>query len=520
MNQQGLSSVPGQRRKTGAKIQRTGDVINSQIVNGDNNVVIWGDGNVVVQKVTRNQKPKVTAFAPPVSVGRPSHPIYLLDREVEKQRADEALHSGTPLEFFCPPGFGKSTLLRYFSSQLQLSSGMVLVEMRNRMLLEDLLQEIFEAFYECDRIYKPSQVQYRRYFESIQALILLDDVNLTRDDLQTLRFALPRCVFLIASAEQRLGGEGAAIPLRGLPMKESVALMQKQVGRKLTAKELPVVKTICSTLQGNPLRIIEVAGTVRNENKSFGAIARSLQTTTPEDSLHEESLAALPNSQKNLLALLAVLGNAPLPAEHLTELLQTKELAPLLKDLLQNGLIKAHSPRYSLTGSLDVYLNRNWELSRWRELVLQHFVNWSGRGVQRGQVLEATDAIFSVMESAAQTNRWREVLQIGQAVEPAFILGKRWGSWARLLSLLLRASQVLGESAIEAWALHQIGSRALCLDQFQEAREYLTRALEIRRAIGDQSGIRATLQNLGQLPGGAPPRTPPRSNGGPSSPRS
>jgi hypothetical protein len=519
MNQQGLSGASRQRRKSQAKIQRAGDVINSQIVSGDNNVVIWGDGNVVVQKISRSQKLVVTPFPPPVSVGRPGHPIYLLDREAEKQTADEALHSGIPLEFYCPPGFGKSTLLRYFSSQLQLSTGMVLIEMRNRMPLEDLFQELFEAFYQCDSIYKPSQVQYKRYFETIQALILLDDVNLTREEIQSLRFALPRCVFLIAAAEQRLGGEGNAIHLRGLPLKESLALVQRQVGRKLTAKELPLVKSICSTLQGNPLRIIEAVSTVRNGRKSFEAIAQSVQTTTPEESLHGLSLNALPNSEKSMLALLAVLGNAPLPAEHLAEILQTKEIAPLIKNLLQSGLIKAHSPRYSLTGSLDAYLNRSWNLSQWREIVLRHFVDWSARGAQREQILEATDALFRVMESAAGANRWQEVLQIGQAIEPAYILGKRWGSWAQLLALLLRASQALGEVAIEAWVLHQIGSRALCMGQFQDAREYLTRALEIRREIGDQSGIQATLQNLGQLPGAVPPRTPPRSNGGTSSSR-
>ena len=55
------------------------------------------------------------------------------------------------------------------------------------------------------------------------------------------------------------------------------------------------------------------------------------------------------------------------------------------------------------------------------------------------------------------------------------------------------------EAEATGWALHQVGTQDAVEGRLTEARNNLTRALEIRRQIGDLPGFRATQQNLAVL---------------------
>lgn len=512
----GLSTVPRRRGDKGSRIVRTGNITNSIVVIGDNNrLSLNEEGNAIIDRLAQNQRPKIRRRSSPVILGRPSHAINLLDRNLERNTVQGALQPGGCVEIYSAEGFGKTTLLRYLSSQLQMPDGMVVID-RGKPL-EDVLQELFEAFYHSDQIYKPTQVEYKRRFEKYQALILLDNLSLTREETQVLLDTLPNCVFVLASNERHLWGQGNVIQLAGLPLNDAMALLAQQIGRPLTARELPVAQSICTALQGHPLHIIQIAALVHDEGRPLREAARQIAGADPQQRTLERALANLGDDAKAMLALLATFRKAPLPAEHITEILQNEKPAPLLRKLLNRGLIKAHSPSYSLTGNLGLYITRNWDLSQWYEITLSHFANWTGRSNSREQVLDSAQVLMATIENAVALGRWQDVIQIGLAVEPSFVIGTRWGLWEQLLRLLAQAGVALGNRAIEAWTLHQLGSRALCLGNFQEARELLSRALHMRRAIGDRSGAAATRHNLRQLPGGSPPRNSSGPRGGPSS---
>lgn len=516
MQQPGVSKVPRRTPGTSSRIVRTGNITNSIVVIGDNNQLsINREGNAIINPLAQNKRPKIRRRSSPVIVGRPSHSISLLDRDLERNTVQGAFQAGNCIEFYSAEGLGKTTLVRYLSSQLQLPDGMVVIDRAKP--LEDLLQELFEAFYHSNQVYKPTQVEYKRRFENPQVLILLDNFSLTREDTQVLLDTLPNCVFVLASNERHLWGRGNAIKLAGLPLKEALALLQQQIGRQLTRAELPVAQSICTALQGHPLQIIQIAALVHDEGRSLREAARQIAGTNPQERITERALANLPDDTKGVLALLATFRNAPLPVEHLTEILQNAKPGPLLRKLLNRGLVKAHSPSYSLTGNLGSYINKNWDLSQWNETSLRHFASWTARSNSMEQILDSAQALMATIENAVAMNRWQAVIQIGLAIEPNFVTGLRWGLWEQLLSLLIQAAQALGDRAIEAWALHQLGSRALCLGNLQEARELLSRALQMRQAIGDRSGAAATLHNLRQIPGGPPPHNPSGPRGGPSS---
>jgi hypothetical protein len=146
--------------------------------------------------------------------------------------------------------------------------------------------------------------------------------------------------------------------------------------------------------------------------------------------------------------------------------------------------------------------------------------------------------------------RWRDVIELGMAAEPAMIIGGRQGAWDRLLRLVEAAARedldlsrsTVGDSTAQegdvdsdiddhddddpgdddiddiaddddiddiawaseplAWALHQRGSRALLRDELNEARTVLNASLEHRRS---KKGKDLTRGNLILLPLGVLP---------------
>ncbi len=54
-------------------------------------------------------------------------------------------------------------------------------------------------------------------------------------------------------------------------------------------------------------------------------------------------------------------------------------------------------------------------------------------------------------------------------------------------------------SRLEAWALHQLGTCALCLSENADAINYLTKAIQLRQSLGDERGVSATRHNLDLL---------------------
>jgi hypothetical protein len=494
--------------------------ISGQVAIGNNIIQIGAIHGGVVNVALPEQQPHPQPRPTPVFL-RPRPFPGLLDREAEAGAANAALQSATPVEFHGQAGLGKTTLLRHLSHHppaTSLPDGIIYLSARHQPV-DDLLQSLFDAFYESDVPFKPTDAQLRHALQDKQALILLDDVELPRDEVETLMDAVPGCTFLLASSERRLWGEGHAVALHGLPSDDAQALVERELGRPLTPEEQPAAQALCTALEGHPLHLLQAAAMAREEGRSLTEVTRRTQAPSPAEALTAETLNALQEPERQVLAVLAALGGASLPAEHLAALTGLDDAAPVLEALQQRGLVQTHSPRYSLAGALGEYLQQVWDLTPWVEQALAYFTTWAERHRSASdRLLEEADAILRTLEWAARAGRWMEVLRLGRAVEGALALGKRWGAWAQGLQWVLQAAQALGDRAAEAWTLHQLGSRALCLGRVEEARTSLSQALHMREAIGDQAGAAVTRHNLNLLMGAppAPPRKPAAPKAGPS----
>jgi hypothetical protein len=88
-------------------------------------------------------------------------------------------------------------------------------------------------------------------------------------------------------------------------------------------------------------------------------------------------------------------------------------------------------------------------------------------------------------------------MRLGRLLEGALILGARWGAWKIALERCLAAARATGDRSSEAWALHEMGARSVCLGESGTARTWLSQALTLREALNEEDAATSSRQNLG-----------------------
>ena len=214
----------------------------------------------------------------------------------------------------------------------------------------------------------------------------------------------------------------------------------------------------------------------------------------------QQELAPLPDEEKRVLSALAAVGGGPLTLPHLAALADVEDPRPALNALLERKLVLAHGSRYRLRGDLETLLSSIWDLSPWCERALAYFLLWAeARREDPAALLEEAGVLRRLLDWAAESGRHAEALRLGRALDAALGVSGRWSAWAQALTRVRVAAEALQDRAAEGWALHQLGSRLLCLDDQAAARPLLSHALAIRKSLGDRDGAAVTRHNLGLL---------------------
>ena len=438
---------------------------------------------------------------------RGRRPRSVLGREAEVAAIREALEDGVPAELHGPEGIGKTSLVKLLCHQppAAASAGVVYYGAAGEPL-EDTLQFLYEAFFETDVPFKPTEAQIRHGLGDLEALVVLDDLDVGRSGLDTLLDALPSATFLVASPRRALWGDGHVLELEGLTGDAAVSLLEREVGRELDAQERQAARAIAAASKGEPLRLLQVAALVTELGQELTPLAARLAAGSAPEELAAVVVDSLTDDQRAIFELLTVLGGPTLPAEHLAELTGVENVTPVVESLMRLGLVKAHSPRYSVTDAST--LSRFVDPGPWNEALRSHFAEWAerNRGDPRA-VLEERQALLAVLARAADDRAWSDLDRLGRAVEGPLLLTGRWGAWREVATRQLAAARRLGDRAAEAWALHQLGTRALCVGERGAAKAHLSQALRIREGLGDHAGAAASRHNLELLP--APPAPPP-----------
>ncbi|MEM9927352.1 MAG: hypothetical protein AAF915_27040, partial [Cyanobacteria bacterium P01_D01_bin.50] len=476
-------------------------------------LVVGSDkGGVVNTRLCENlQHPQPRPV--PVSLGPRSFPL-LLGRREEVKVASDSLPYNQTVEFYGSDGIGKTALLRYLAHHPSITpaflDGIVYHHSVRYQPVSDVLQILFNAFYFSSTPFKPTDIQIRDALKDKKALILLDNAKLTREEVLGLINDLPSCTFLFASVKRQLWGEGHPVGLRGLPLNEAVSLVARELGHTLSPEERSVAEQICTALEGHPLAILQTVALAREENIELAALAKQIQSAASTQGWAKYLLEKLKTPQTLIIAVLAAFGGVALGAEQLASLTEIPEVKPILETLLRRNLVQVEDFRYSLTSTLVEHLQKKSNLTPFLERAATYFTNW----VQQHQevperLLEESDAILQIMEWAVEVGRWEDVLCLGRAVEGVLALNGQWGTWELVLQQILQAAHTIGDTATEAFALHQLGTRSLCLDEVAEAGNYLQQALHMRQELNDELGAQITNHNLQFLLEPPPPEPEP-----------
>ena len=424
----------------------------------------------------------------------------LIGRQEEIKTALDAISHSQSMEFYGIAGIGKTVLLRYLAHHPAIAStfidGIIHFQSTYHQTDSDLLQAIFDAFYECKTPYKATDIQIRYALKGKKAIIILDSAHLSKEDIESLVNALPDCSFLFAFPERYFWGEGQSTALNGLNLNEAISLVTQTLGRELSSLEYADAEKLCTILRGHPLQILQAVALVREQKSSLASIVK--QARLGNTNWLTQLINSLSQPQRWILALLAAFGaNVAISAEAVAGITALPDANAILATLLRKNLVSVDGDRFQITSSLSKLIQQQSEVNIWIQNATQFFTQWA----QQHQglpdlLLQESDAIMRVMEWSMSAGRGIDVIRLGRTIESVFALSGQWGKWQEVLQWMLESARSNGDRTIEAFALHQMGTRALCLNQLAIAQDYLTQALEIRRSLSDRVGTEATEHNL------------------------
>ena len=448
----------------------------------------------VLREAAPSERPRFHPVPTPILI-QPSLIRGLVGRRGELAEALAALDQDVPVEISGPPGIGKTALLRHIAHHPRASSvdGVVYISARRQSSL-DLRHRLFDAFYTADTPCRPTPADIRRGLRDRYALILLDDVSLTQPEIEEVFEAAPRCAFVIAARERILWGETRAIVLAGLLAEDTIALFERELERTLDADERAAATRAAVRLEGHPLRIRQGAALIRARGIPPDAWAEHL---TP-DTLIAELVTAVDEKERRVLLALAPLAGLPISLQHVAEMAGLTDVEPVLIGLARRGLVARQQSRYRLVDGVADRLRRTDDLKPPVNRVITYFTAWADRQRRnQASLLDAADALGRVQECAMDERRWGETLRFGRQLERPLVAAARWGTWGSVLERCLTAAKAIGDRSVEAWALHQLGTRAVHLADADLARRLLEQAAQLRDELGETAAAAVSRRNLG-----------------------
>ncbi len=477
--------------------------VSGQVAVGSHILQIGSVHGGVVNVAVPGQAPVPRARPLPVLL-RPRPFPGLVGRAEEVESAVAALRSARPVQLSGEPGAGKTALLRhlaYHPAAASFPAGVAYLSAL-RQPADDLLHSLFEAFYQADAPLKPSFTELCHLLQGVQALVVLDDVELGREEVERIQNAAPGCTFLWSAPERQGWGEVRALPLPGLAPEEARTLVEQALERPLAADEQAGLDELCRATGGYPLPLLQAAARVREDGVPLREVVAQLRAASSPGEAGVDTVAKLPEAGRNLMVLLAALGGALLHPRHAAAIAGVPAAGEELERLERCGLAQRQGERYRVLEPLAAATLRAWDAAPWRERALAYFVSWTEQQWNApGAIVEESDVLMLLLAQAVDAGAWPEVLRLGRRVEGALALAGRWDAWKQVVEWLRLAAEAREDRRGAAWALHQLGTLALCAGNRAAAQGALTQALRLRESAGDREGARVTRHNLDLLLG-------------------
>ena len=462
-------------------------------------------GNINGAVINRGTAPKIVLVDSPPngSFVKSEGDNQVLGVENAISRIVKTFQSCSPVELLSFSELEQTTLLRCLASHSQINSlfpdGTIYI-LATHSEVEDILQSIWEAFYQSDIPYKATPEQIQLEIADKKALIVLDENKLIQDEFKELFKTAPKCRFLFTSSQRKILDAKSAIELAGWEDKDIIFFLENKLQRSLKTEEIEAAKALRSFLKGNPRYIKLAVINIAENGLTLNKLVSQLPDRAPQKYIVKQILESLTNKQLHIIELLAVMGDVGLESKEVVSITQSSEDFGILEELRKNCLLNFNASRYTLSKLVREFFSPPSQLLEPLESALTYFK----KKVQKYQsdsyrLCPEIDATVHLLEIAVTASRWQDVLNLGMSVESSLVLSRRWGLWKQVLKRILQASQAEQDKAIQAWAYHQLGTCSLCLEDNSTANDYLNKALELRISLDDKTAIAATRHNLDLL---------------------
>ncbi len=450
----------------------------------------------------------------------PPNPTLILNRSAELETLRQSLIARGVVDLHGRDGAGKSTLAATLVHKLDLNhfpDGSAFFT--GPIRFPDLLQALFDSFYESDIPVKITLANAQTYLQNLRALVVLDDLGLSPKQIDPVLDALHEAAILIVCPERTALGRGRALPLSGLSRQDAVLLFEKGLGRTVLPDEADTIHRICSLLNNMPLPISCVAAMACESKQNFSSLLADLQDRKPwsgpggDPSVGpslEQIVLILDSIDRQLLTLVAAFAAPSVSKAALRSLagLSVANFQPRVEQLVKLGLLRSVPPVQgvfipkSLTKSTSrlalssAYYKtvRTWLVhDAERRKVVEYYTTWLSRGEHLpGEELRG---LLGAIEDCAHYGWLDHLKPLVQAADRSLARLGWWAEWQHILDLTRRVAQEGGDRALEAWAMHQLGTLLGSLSVFDRALHLLGSAESIRKALGDEAGAELSAHN-------------------------
>jgi hypothetical protein len=471
-----------------------------------------GHGAVVNLYDTQPRVKKRDAVPQPVRAIR-----GFVNRVSELKQIEGIIKSGELATLHARDGMGKSALLRQAANSTAaraLQDGVLFMEgidERGQVLaFEDVIQRLFDKSFESEPQLKVNFDVAQTYLGNLKSLVILNGLDLSSATLPLAVDLFRQGSVLVECAREVENDLAEEIRLGPLPRKEAIELLATKAGVADDASTHQILDAICALLADVPLAIV-MAGRAIFENNLALKTARNMLVLARPQSAEEArrgieraftlARSTLTELERQWVAAAAVAPGISIDPTFLHEMAEDEATAKEAQRRLQAmGLLTANSPRLRIDQGVREFARLGADEGSIGEQFLRYLRTMlRQRSLDWGYCADELGNILGMIEWAAGRQRWGDVIALGRDIDSYLTLHGLWEGWRRMLEQVLQSARQLGDRVNEAWALHQLGTRALGLGLSAQAIDLLRQALRLRRELGDRTGMAFTQHNLDLL---------------------
>lgn len=460
----------------GTNVHVGGNVL-GQLVVGDHNITVWAEQSVVTV-VAPGDRPK-PRLRPVIKLlpRQPARPVGR-DRDLEVLRG--TFKTSRVLQVYGPPGVGKSTLIRYLSGEIVTSgTSTVFLRAANRSV-DDVLQDIFEACFDSLG-YRPTPVELRRLMSGVNFQLLIDDLDLPADQIDTLLDGVCDATVVFTSLRRSLWADGDAIKISGLGWAPTLELLTAALNRPLREQELPAVVELWHAAAGSPLLLLRAAANARRAHDGTLTLPRAAELAE----LLPQVITSLNPLARDATLILAA-ANAPVSTVLLPWLVAAgaADLGGAMRELIWRRIVIVSDQGYELAPGVAAQLPTEVRSSLQQVEWIAGRLRQCSRQLPPPLMAAHVTLITCIINAAISFGRPDIGALLAKDIAPVVACSGRLDAWQQILEQGRAAAEFAGDRATLAYLMHEDGVHALVTGKQVAAAAAIGAAIALWQQLG------------------------------------